>query len=256
MSLVYPGNQTSQACLRPTVAAVERLLGLPRAQRRRTVLRLDGGFGTDVNLNWALWHGYQVLAKGYSGKRATAFARVVPRWEELRAGERWIAPAPTPLRYYRRTQTAVLKWKTEQDTYRHSLLTTSLMEHSLAALAEAYDDRAAIEAEIKADKGALQLHRRRKRRLAAQEALVLLTDLAHNLLAWTHQWIFRDSPFAEAGIYRMVKELLPIPGKVVVAEGQIVKLRLKASHPLAKPMLACLARLFDRFGTPAILRKS
>jgi hypothetical protein len=57
------------------------------------VLRLDGGFGTDANLNWALWHGYQVLAKGYSGKRAKAFAQVVPWWEELRAGERWIAPA-------------------------------------------------------------------------------------------------------------------------------------------------------------------
>jgi Transposase DDE domain group 1 len=161
-----------------------------------------------------------------------------------------------PLRYYRRTQTAVLKWKTEEDTYWHSLLITSLMGHSLAALAEAYDDRAAIEAELKADKGCLQLHQRRKQRLAAQEALVLLTDLAHNLLAWTREWIFRDSPFADAGIYRMIKELLPIPGKIVVTEGQIVKLRLKASHPLAKPMLARLTRSFDRFGTPGILRKS
>jgi hypothetical protein len=53
------------------------------------------------------------------------------------------------------------------------------------------------------------------------------------------EWIFRDSPFADAGIYRMVKELLPIPGKVMVVERHIVKLRLKASHPLAKPMLAC-----------------
>jgi Transposase DDE domain group 1 len=238
------------------VAAVERVLGLPLAERRRTVLRLDGGFGTDANLNWALWHGYQVLAKGYSGKRAKAFAQAVPWWEELRTGERWIAPAPTALHYYRRTQTAVVKWKTEQGAYKHSLLTTSLMEYSLAVLAETYDDRAAIEAELKADKGGLQLHRRRKQRLAAQEALVLLTDLAHNLLAWTREWIFRDSPFADAGIYRMVKELLPIPGRVVVEEGQIVKLRLKASHPLAKPMLVCLARLFDRFGTPGILRKS
>jgi Transposase DDE domain group 1 len=117
----------------------------------------------------------------------------------------------------------------------------------LAALAEAYDDRAMIEAEMKADKGGLQLHRRRKKRLAAQEALVLLTDLAHNLLAWSRGWMFRDSPFAEAGIYRIVKELFPIPGKVTVEEGQIVKLRLKASHPFAKPMLACLTRLFDRF---------
>jgi hypothetical protein len=254
--LLYPGHQTSQGGLHPTVAAVERVLGLPRAQRRQTVLRLDGGFGTDANLNWALWHGYQVLAKGYSGKRAKAFAQVVPWWEALRPGERWMAPAPTALRSYRHTQTAVVKWKTEQGMYKPSLLTTSLLEHSLAALAETDDDRAAIEAERKADKGGLPLHRRRKQRLAAQEALVLLTDLAHNLLAWTREWMFRDSPFANAGIYRMVKELLPIPGKVVGEEGHIVKLRLKTSHPLAKPMLVCLARLFDRFGTPGILRKS
>ena len=247
VSLVYPGNQTSQACLRPTVTAVERVLGLTPAQRRRTVLRLDGGFGTDENFNWALWHGYHVLGKGYSGKRAKALAQVVPQWEELRAGERWIAPAPTPLHSYRRTQTAVVKWKTAQGAYKHSLLTTSLLEYSLAALAEAYDDRAAIEAELKADKGGLQLHRRRKQRLAAQEALVLLTDLAHNLLAWSRGWMCQDSPCAQAGIDRIVNELLPMPGKVMIEEGQLVKLRLKASHPLAKPMLACLSRLFDAF---------
>ena len=229
------------------MVAVERVLGLIPAQRRRTVLRLDGGFGTDNNLNWALWHGYHVLSKGYSGKRAKAFARAVPQWEELCTGERWIAPAPTPLRYYRRTQSAVLQWKTEQGQWRHSLLITSLLDYSLAAVAEVYDNRAAIEAELKADKGGLQLHRRRKRRLAAQEALVLLTDLAHNLLAWTRDWMLHDSPFADAGIYRIVKELLPIPGKVVMEEGQLVKLRLKQSHPLAKPMLVCLTRLFDQF---------
>ncbi|RPJ23883.1 MAG: hypothetical protein EHM35_16840 [Planctomycetaceae bacterium] len=77
--------------------------------------------------------------------------------------------------------------------------------------------------------------------------MVLLTDLAHNLLAWTRGWLFRSSPFAEAGIDRIVKEFFPIPGKVRVEEGQIVKLRLKASHPFANPMLACLKRVFDRF---------
>ncbi|HSE84621.1 MAG TPA: hypothetical protein VLJ79_00205, partial [Candidatus Binatia bacterium] len=145
------------------------------------------------------------------------------------------------------TQTAVLKWKTEQGKYGPSLLTPSWREYSLGELAERDDDRAAIEAECKADKGGLQLHRRRKQRLAAQEALALLTDVAHHLLAWTRGWLFRNSPFAEAGIYRMVKELFPSPGKVRVEEGQIVTLRLKASHPLANPMLACLKRVFDPF---------
>ena len=51
-------------------------------------------------------------------------------------------------------------------------ITFQVVEHLLAALAEAYDERAAIEAAMKAEKGGRQLHRRRQRRLAAQEALV------------------------------------------------------------------------------------
>ena len=78
-------------------------------------------------------------------------------------------------------------------------------------------------------------------------ALVLLTALAHNLLAWSRGWLFRNSPLAEAGISRMVKERFPIPGKVGGEEGPIVQLRLKASHPFAKPTLACLKRVFDLF---------
>ena len=141
----------------------------------------------------------------------------------------------------------MVTWKTEPGRYGQSLLTTSVLDDSLAALAEAYDDRAAVEAASKAEKGGLPRHRRRKKRLAAQEALVWLTDLAHHLLAWTRDGLFRDSPLADAGIYRRVKELFPIPGKVMVEGGQLVKLRLKTSHPLAKPMLACLTRSFDRF---------
>lgn len=154
------------------MAAVERGLGWLPARRRRLVWRRDGGFGTETHRNWALWHGYQGLAEGHSGKRAQAFAQVVPWWEELRTGERWMAPAPTARRYYRRPQPAVLKWQTAQGPYTQSRLTTSLTEPSLAARAEAYDDRAAIEAALNAEKGGLQRHRRRQQRLAAQEAFV------------------------------------------------------------------------------------
>jgi hypothetical protein len=63
VSLVYPGNQASQTCLHPTVAAVERVLGLTPAQRRRTVLRLDGGFGTDGNVT------VQVVKTGITPQR-------------------------------------------------------------------------------------------------------------------------------------------------------------------------------------------
>ena len=94
------------------------------------------------------------------------------------------------------------------------------------------------------------------RRLAAQEALGSRTDAAPAPLAWSRAWRCRDSPFAHAGIDRMVQERLPIPGDVVVAAGPLVTPRLKTPPPLVKPMLVCRARLGERVGDPGILRKS
>ena len=67
LSLLYPGHQTSNRSLRPTVEAVEQLLQmLDRQHRRHILVRLDAGFGTDTNINWLLHRGYHVLSKGYS----------------------------------------------------------------------------------------------------------------------------------------------------------------------------------------------
>jgi hypothetical protein len=251
-----PGHQTSQAGWRPTVAAVAPVLGRTPAPRRRPVLRLDGGCGPEATRNGALWHGDHVRAQGDRGQRANACARAVARGEAWRAGEQWVAAAPTRRRDDRRPQTAVVTWKTARGPDGHSRLTPALWAHTWAALAAADDDRAASEAEMKAEKGGLQRHRRRKRRLAAPEALVVRTDVAHNLRAGSRSWMFRDSPCADAGLSRSVKALWPIPGQVTGKGGQLVTWRLKASHPRARPMLACLTRGFDRFGTPRILRKN
>ena len=50
------------------VCELQRLLPLTWAERQRTLIRIDAGFGDDANLSWLLPWGYQVLAKGYSGK--------------------------------------------------------------------------------------------------------------------------------------------------------------------------------------------
>ena len=83
-SLLYPGSQTSLASLRPAVWALERVIYLDDYRRQRTLLRIDGGFGDDKNLAWVLERNYQLIAKGYSGKRAAAYARRVKQWTEIR----------------------------------------------------------------------------------------------------------------------------------------------------------------------------
>lgn len=179
LSLLYPGNQTSEKSLHKTVQMVEQLLQMhERHQRDRVLIRLDAGFGSDPNINWLLHRGYQVLSKGKSGKRAAAFARQVTQWQQLGEGK-WIAPAPPHLchRYYCCTQTVMLRWyKQRSGQCKHALLICSLLDHDLIHISQLYDDRASRENEIKADKVGLLLPRRRKKQLNAQEALVLLTD--------------------------------------------------------------------------------
>jgi hypothetical protein len=63
------------ASLQPVVGELQRLLPITWAERRHTLVRIDAGFGDDANLRWLLPWGYQVLAKGYSGKRAAVYAR-------------------------------------------------------------------------------------------------------------------------------------------------------------------------------------
>ena len=175
---------------------MQGLLELSREQRHHTVLRTDAGLGTDENINWALTHDYQVLMKGYNGKRAQAFARRITDadWYALRA-DRWVAIVPKSPRYARRTQTLLLRWQTEK-AMQYATLVHSLLDQDWHTVPALYDDRGAAKSEIKMDKAGLLLPKRRKKRLAAQEALTLLTDVAHNALAWTHDWMFTESRFA------------------------------------------------------------
>jgi hypothetical protein len=228
------------------VLEIEELLGLTAVQRARILWRLDGGFGSDGNLNWLLKRGYQVLTKGYAGRRAKTQGQKVMagQWQLVEGRtDKWWAPTPQPVRYYRRTQSIVVRWAVKGNRYRYALLLSTLPQLAGAALSRAYDGRGAMESEIKGDKGGLNLERRRKKQLAAQEALVLLTDLAHNLVAGLRREMLADSPFADYGPYRIVKELLCIPGKAVVKDGELVQLRLWQSHPHSALILPCLERL-------------
>ncbi len=121
------------------------------------------------------------------------------------------------------------------------------MDYDLIQISQLYDDRASIENEFKADKAGLLLPRRRKKQFNAQEALVLLTDLAHNIVAWTRHFWAAQPEIGDIGIYSIVNKIMPIPGKVMFADDHLVKVRLQATHPLAKPVLACLSRILVEF---------
>ena len=97
------------------------------------------------------------------------------------------------------------------------------------------------------------LPKRRKQSLAAQEALVLLTDVAHNLLAWLHPWALRDTPLAGFGPLRLVADVLSVPGHLDFENGRLVKVSLWQAHPYAEPLQKALVTLLRYFDLPATI---
>jgi hypothetical protein len=250
-SLLYPGSQHGCTMLKPSMITVQESLGLTKEQRRRTILRSDASIGTDANVNWLLWANYQVLMKGFSGPRAVNLAQKIAEreWLEDQARKRWITWAPDPPRFARRINVFSLRWQ-NKTKLRYGTLLSTLFDLTPLSTLRLHDGRGAVEVEIKADKQGLKASKRRKKSFTAQEALILLTDLAHNLLAWTHHWVLEDGPFDKFGTKRMVDELMCIPGQITQKGNQLQKVALLDKHPYSENMRLALLELLDFFGNP------
>lgn len=68
--------------------------------------------------------------------------------------------------------------------------------------------------DIKGDKEGLGLEKRKKKRFDAQEALVLLAQLAHNLATWFKEWFLSGTEAGRLGMKRLVREVFTMPGRV------------------------------------------
>jgi hypothetical protein len=251
LSRIYIGKTDSGPTYIPALEAIESTLDFTPEQRAKTILRSDSGFGSDANVNRALQDGWQVLAKGKGGKRPQSYARRVAEetWQDL-GNSRWVAPAPAPPVYVRPTQHLVLRWLTQTQQTKVSTVVCSVTEWTQSEIIRRYDDRGACETEIQADKMGLKLERRRKKHLAAQEALVLLVDLAHNLLAWTRLWMALPAPLSSFGALRLVEDVLCMPGRLIFSQNRLVEVQLSQSHPYANVIADGLQHLLARFGHP------
>lgn len=250
-SFLHPGNTHACTTVKGAITELENRLHLSPPQRKRTIVRGDGALGTDANINWLLWRGYQVVAKGFSHTRAKAQARLVSpeAWIPDPGRERWIAAAPAPPRFGRRAKVYVLRWATPKGL-RHSTLICTVPGLSPMAAWHLCDGRGAAEVEIRADKQGLRLPKRRKRKMAAQMILILLTDVAHNLLSWFHAATLADGPCADFGTLRIVEDLLNIPGRVEFKGQKLRKVALLESHPFANHMRTALCKLLLKSSIP------
>jgi hypothetical protein len=245
---LFPGNYLTMQCLQAAVLAVESSFDLGPAERKRTLYRLDGGAGTDENLGQLLARDYQVLAKGFSGKRAKALAAQVQRWDPYEP-EAWLGRV-TPTFDLGRPIDVLVKKRFHKGKWKHSYYLTTLTFPSKKAFMDSYNLRGGAEVEqFRSDKSGLHLSARRKQCFTAQKALIRLTDLTHNLLADFRYHGLANSPFAQWGLKRMVRDLLAVPGRLYFEAGQLKRIELLETHPYAEALIICLERYYShRFG--------
>jgi hypothetical protein len=249
LSVAYGGHQHGYEYLQPAMQVLLQHWPWTALERQQIIIRSDAEQGTDANIRWLRSQQFQVLLKGYSGVRTLAWVRSVARQAWQRDPDnprRWAAACPVQHPADPGVQAWLLRWPGAHERLQHSTLVSSL-QGSVFELWALYDGRGATEVEIRADKSGLALPHRRKHSLSAQEGWIVLTDMAHNLLAWLRPWMLIGSAFEHFGPERLVQDLFPIPGRLCFEGDRLRHVALLASHPYANELRQCLHTLLLTF---------
>jgi hypothetical protein len=256
---LYPGKRQLEQGFQPLVSAAAAVLQLTDTRSKRTILRVDGGGGSDANLNWALGQGYHVIAKVHNWQRAYRLADSVGHWyDDDKQRQRQVGWVGAPMAYAAPTRQLAVRYPNTKPKARtpwhYHVIVTSLADADLFALCQrpcpprpsarasllaalhAYDLRdGGLETQIRADKQGLGLAQRNKRAFVAQEVLVLLAQLAHNAVIWTRNHLAATAPhYATFGVKRLVRDVFHVDGCArLSATGHLLDVTLNARHPHA-----------------------
>ncbi len=237
--------------LQEAIYAMESRLGLQGEdadtlkKRGRTEIRLDSGWGSEPIITWLLQRGYQVTGKFRSAGRVRKLVQGISMWQPTSSPGREVAEVPKPVSFVRPLAQYAVRTpsKAYKSGYYHAVVFTSRTDLDMTGVVEHYDGRAGMEADLKSDKHGLGLAMIRKRLLPAQKLVVLLVQLAHNILMWARSWLSQHIPrLRDSGIVRLIQQVWAIPGRVRLTEQEgVVRVRLRRQHPRARDV--CLGFL-------------
>lgn len=263
---LYEGRRQLEKSFQTLIMESEKALDLSENQRSRTVVRVDGGAGSTANITWALARGYGLLAKLHSAPRAKKLAQSVTEWyPDAKSADRSLGWVTTPIDYGRPTRQMALRYpkkdKQGRFTWHYHVVVCSVTDavlsemgrcsfnpsaspaEQLHLLSHIYDLRSGgLETQIRSDKQGLGLSKRTKRAFAAQEMLVLLTQLAHNVVIWTrNQLAKQDARFLKFGVHRMIRDVFQIEGQVTLAQHSVQQVTLCSRHPYSAAVSTAFA---------------
>jgi hypothetical protein len=261
---LFDGKTQLTRALQPLLLAAETTLQLDASRRSRTIVRVDAGGGSLDDVNWQLARGYQVHGKDYSGQQAKRLARTVEHWFTDQAQpERqfgWVTEASSA--YVRPVQRIAVRCRQQDGAWAVGVLLSTLSARQVLVLTEQplalledpaavllayvtfYDQRGGgVETSFKGDKQGLGLGKRSKKRFPAQQMLMLLGSLVHNVIIWAHHWLASPT-LHHYGTLRMVRDVFHISGFLLIdACGQVVQIVLNQAAPLAPALVHPLRKL-------------
>jgi len=229
---LFPGTTQLAAALPGLIAAAEQTLALDPAKRARTIVRIDGGGGSVDDINGLLERGYAVHAKDYSSARAQTLAATVTDWiDDPRVPGRqvgWVTQGTTA--YVRPVRRLAVRVRTANGQWGVGALVSTLTPRDVILLTRQpidrvndstavllayvyfYDQRGGgVETSFKEDKQGLGLTKRTKKRFAAQQMVLALGTLAHNVLVWARAWLVPHMPrLAPYGLLRLVRDVFHV----------------------------------------------
>lgn len=263
---VVAGTTGLTTAFHPLVEAAEQVLELDEAKRQRTVLRIDSGGGRIDDVNWALSRGYPLHPNAYSRPRGRKLGKSVSEWIddpqiEGRQGG-WVTTRATA--YIRALGRMAVRWKLKHGQWEYAVVLSTLLpqevvaetgqppetvfDHAgvLLAYVRFYDDRGGgVETSVKDDKQGLGLTKRSKKRVAAQQMVVLLGALAHNVMVWARRWLVAHEPkLRRYGMKRLVRDIFHLSGfRVHNARGRLIEVVLNQHAPLVRGIARSLEAL-------------
>jgi len=260
------GTTYLRSALRALITAAEQVLELDEAKRAHTIVRIDAGAGSVAEINWLLERNYQLIAKDYSGQRAEKLARTVSNWvDDPRIDRRQVGWVSEPTSaYVRPVRRIAVRCRKKNGQWGVGVIISPLEPLDVLALtgqsaSKATDDTAVllayvsfydqrgggVETAFKDDKQGLGITKRNKKRFEAQQIVMLLNVLAHNVLIWARSWLAAALPQIERyGLLRLVRDIWHISGFVERdRHGQIIRIVLNKLAPVARELGTALRRL-------------
>jgi hypothetical protein len=261
---LFDGKTQLTRALQPLMLATEKTLQLDESTRSRCIVRLDAGGGSLDDVNWLLSRGYLVHCKDYSGKQAKRLAESVPQWySDPHHPERefgWVSEPSEA--YVRPVKRIAVRCRQADGRFAYGVLISALSAQQVLALTEQplsglsdpavvllayvrfYDQRGGgVETSFKGDKQGLAIGKRSKKRFEAQQMVMLLASLAHNVILWARRWLASPS-LQHYGMLRMVRDVFHLSGFLLVtASGQLTEVVLNQAAPLASILVEPFGQL-------------